>query len=369
MAERIISADSHVNPPKDLWSSRAPARLKERAPRVESMATGGDVWLVDQNVAGGIGLDSMAGRKYEDFQAMGLTYKDMRPGAYDPKARLADMDQDGVDAEVLYFGGPATHPVKDAELRRFIVQTYNDWMVELSAAAPKRLIALAHIPLFDLDEAVAELTRVAQAGLKGFHMNPFPNDLGLPPLTDPIYDRLWAAIQDSGLPVSFHIMGPRGMNIERLYDSTPGVKEAFISLANISMTELIASLTFTGVLQRFPKLHFVIVESGIGWIPYFLERMDQTYQKHRFWTKSSLNEKPSVYWYRQGHATFIEDHSGVALRHKAGIDNIMWSTDYPHSDTTWPRSREVLAEHFKNVPDDERRRITGDNAAALYRLN
>jgi predicted TIM-barrel fold metal-dependent hydrolase len=368
MAERIISADSHVNPPKDLWSSRAPAKLKERAPRVESMEMG-DVWLVDQNMAGVIGLDSMAGRKYENFQAMGLTYKDMRPGAYEPAARLADMDQDGVDAEVLYFGGPATHPVKEPELRRFIVQTYNDWMVELAAAAPGRLIALGHVALFDLDEAVAELQRFAKAGLRGFHMNPFPNDVGLPPLTDPQYDRLWAAIQDSGLPVSFHIMGPRGMAIERLYDPTPGVKEAFISLANISMTELIASLTFTGVLQRFPNLHFVVVESGIGWIPYFLERMDSTYKKHRFWTKSVLQEKPSFYWYRQGHATFIEDHAGVALRARAGIDNIMWSTDYPHSDTTWPHSLEVLAEHFAGVPADERRRIVGANAAKLYRLN
>jgi len=200
-------------------------------------------------------------------------------------------------------------------------------------------------------------------------MNPFPNDAGLPPLTDPVYERLWSAIEDVGLPVSFHIMGPRGMAIDRLRDPTPGVKECFICLANISMTELIASVTFTGILQRHPRLHFVIVESGIGWIPYFLERMDQTFQKHRFWTKSVVTEKPSYYWYRQGHATFIEDHSGVALRERAGINNIMWSTDYPHSDTTWPRSREVLAEHFRGVPDNERRRITAENAAQLYGLD
>jgi predicted TIM-barrel fold metal-dependent hydrolase len=164
-------------------------------------------------------------------------------------------------------------------------------------------------------------------------------------------------------------MGPRGMAIARLYDPTPGEKETFISLANISMTELIASLVFTGILQRHPKMRFVIVESGIGWIPYFLERMDQTFTKHRFWTKSVITDKPSSYWYRHGYATFIEDHAGVAERHRAGLDNIMWSTDYPHSDTTWPRSREVLEAHFKGIPETERRKITCDTAARLYGLN
>src|SRR5258705_544098 len=242
--ERIISADSHVNPPKDLWTSRAPARLRERAPRVESTPQG-DFWIVDSQVSGAIGLDASAGHKPEEFRPAGMTYKDMRPGSYDPTARLADMDLDGVDAEVLYFGGPVTSLSSDPELRRYIIQTYNDWMVELSKAAPTTLV-------------------------------------------------------------------------------------------------------FTGILARHPKLHFVLVECGIGWIPYFVERMDQTFNKHRFWTKSVITEKPSTYWYRQGHATFIQDLAGVAARHRAGLRNIMWSTDYPHSDSTWPKSRAGLETHFKD---------------------
>src|SRR5205809_919493 len=275
--ERIISADSHVNPPKDLWTSRAPARLRERAPRVESTPQG-DFWIVDSQVSGAIGLDASAGHKPEEFRPAGMTYKDMRPGSYDPTARLADMDIDGVDAEVLYFGGPVTSLSPDPDLRRYIIQTYNDWMVELSKAAPTRLVGLAHIPLVDLAEGMAELRRVA-------------------------------------------------------------------------------------------KLPFVLVECGIGWIPYFVERMDQTFNKHRFWTKSVITEKPSTYWYRQGHATFIQDLAGVAERHRAGLRNIMWSTDYPHSDSTWPKSREALAAHFQDVPEDERALIAGGNAAALYGLN
>src|SRR5437870_2380498 len=290
--ERIISADSHVNPPKELWTSRAPAKFRERAPRVESTPQG-DFWIVDSQVSGGIGLDASAGHKPEEFRPAGMTYKDMRPGSYDPKARLADMDLDGVDAEVLYFGGPVTSLSPDPELRRYVIQTYNDWMVELSKAAPTRLVGLAHIPILDLAEGMAELRRVAKLGLRGFHVDPFPDERGGKALWDPAYEPFWSLV----------------------------------------------------------------------------EGMDQTFNKHRFWTKSVITEKPSTYWYHQGHATFIQDLAGVAARHRAGLRNIMWSTDYPHSDSTWPKSREALAAHFQDVPESERALIAGGNAAALYGLN
>jgi predicted TIM-barrel fold metal-dependent hydrolase len=367
--ERIISADSHVNPPKDLWTRQAPANLKDRVPRVESTPQG-DFWIVDSKISGAIGLDAAAGRKAEDFKPAGLTYKDMRPGSYDPVARLADMDLDGVDAEVLYFGGPVTQYASDPELRMYVVRTYNDWMVELSKAAPSRLVGLAHIPLVDLDEARQELGRVAKLGLKGFHVDPFPDERGGKPLYDPAYEPFWAQVEESGLPISFHIVGPRNQNVAAVFmNPTPGVKETFIAIAPISICEVVSTLVFTGILERHPKLNFVLVECGIGWIPYFVERMDQTFAKHRFWTKSVIKEKPSTYWYRQGHATFIQDLAGVAARQRAGIRNIMWSTDYPHSDSTWPHSREVLAEHFEGVPLEERALIAGGNAANLYGLD
>jgi predicted TIM-barrel fold metal-dependent hydrolase len=367
--QRIISADSHVNPARDLWTQNVPAAFKDRAPRVESTPQG-DFWIVDSQVKGAIGLDSSAGRKPEEFKPMGLTYKDMRPGSYDPKARLEDMDLDGVFAEVLYFGGPVTQYPDDPALRRYIVQRYNDWMVELSKAAPQRLIGLAHVPLVDLDEGCAELERVAKAGLRGFHVDPFPDERGGKALWDPAYEKFWSLVEETGLPMSFHIVGPRSANVQAVFaNPTPGVKETFIAIAPISICEVVSTLVFTGILARHPKLKFVLVECGIGWIPYFLERMDQTFNKHRFWTKSILTEKPSFYWYRQGHATFIQDLAGIAERHRAGLQNILWSTDYPHSDSTWPKSREALAEHFKDVPASERDLIAGGNAARLYHLN
>jgi predicted TIM-barrel fold metal-dependent hydrolase len=366
---RLISADSHVNPPRDLWVDHAPASLKDRAPRVQSTPEG-DFWLVDSQVKGAIGLDASAGRKPEDFKAHGLSYKDMRPGSYDPAARLEDMDLDGVDAEVLYFGGPVTQYPADPALRRFIIETYNDWMVELSRAAPTRLIGLAHVPLIDIDEGRAELERIATLGLRGFHVDPFPDERGGKPLWDPAYEPFWALVAETGLPISFHIVGPRKQNVaETFLNPTPGVKETFIAVTPMSMNEIVSLLTFTGVLERHPKLRFVLVECGIGWIPYHLERMDKTFEKHRFWTKSVITEKPSSYWYRQGAATFIEDLAGVALRERVGVRNIMWSTDYPHSDSTWPKSREALAEHFHGVPEAERTLIASENAARLYGLH
>jgi predicted TIM-barrel fold metal-dependent hydrolase len=358
-----------VNPPKDLWVRDCPAEFKDRAPRVESGPMG-DFWVTDSQVSGGIGLDSSAGRKPEEYKPTGLTYKEMRPGAYDPMARLEDMDVDGVDAEVLYFGGPVTQYAADPGLRRYVVQRYNDWMVDLSKAAPTRLVGLAHIPLLDLDEAQAELHRVAKLGLRGFHVDPFPDERGGKALWDPAYEPFWSLVEETRLPMSFHIVGPRKANVHETFSNpTPGIKETFIAIAPMTISETVSTLIFTGILARHPKLRFVLVECGIGWIPYFLERMDQTFNKHRFWTKSVITEKPSTYWYRQGYATFIQDLAGVAERHRAGLKNIMWSTDYPHSDSTWPKSREALTAHFADVPANERAMIAGGNASALYGLN
>ena len=196
--ERLISADSHVNPTKDLWTREAPERLKNRVPRVESTPQG-DFWVVDSEITGGIGLDAVAGRRPEEFKAVGLGYKDMRPGSYDPTARLEDMDLDGVEAEVLYFGGPVTQYPADPVLRRYIVSRYNDWMVELSRAAPTRLVGLGHVALVDVDEATSELTRIAKLGLRGFHVDPYPDERGGKPLWDPSYEPFWALVAETGL--------------------------------------------------------------------------------------------------------------------------------------------------------------------------
>jgi predicted TIM-barrel fold metal-dependent hydrolase len=364
MDERLISADSHVNPPRDLWQRDAPAALRERVPRVESTPEG-DVWVTEGRAAAIPGLSFMAGREHEHYQIR-IFYRDMRPGSWDPAARLADMDRDGIAAEVLYGGGPTRY--QDPAVRQWCIARYNDWLFELEAAAPGRLIGVPLLPVNTVEEALAELRRVLGKGARTVQVDAFADNVGAPHYSDPVWEPLWSEIEAAGIPLAFHIQGPRGMQLQRLYDPTPGVREAFISLAPLGIGELVSQLIFCGVCARHPGFRFVVVETGIGWLPYFLERMDGTFVKHRFWTHSVITEKPSVYWYRQGHATFIEDRAGVRLRREAGLDNVMWSSDYPHSDSTWLRSREVVAEHFAGVPADERRKIVAENAARLYRL-
>jgi predicted TIM-barrel fold metal-dependent hydrolase len=362
--ERLVSADSHVNPPRDLWQRDAPARLKDRVPRIESTPEG-DVWVVDSKASAIPGLSFMAGRDHKDYQIR-IAYKEMRPGSWDPQARLADMDQDGIWVDVLYGGGPTRY--EDPELRSWCIERYNDWLFELERAAAGRLVGVPLLPANTVEEAVAELARVAKKGARTVQVDAFADSTGAPPYSDPVWEPLWSEVEAAGIPLAFHIQGPRGMQLQRLYDPTPGVREAFISLAPLGIGELISQLIFCGVCQRHPGFRFVVVETGIGWLPYFLERMDGTFRKHRFWTHSIITEPPSFYWYRQGHATFIEDRPGVKLRHEAGLGNILWSSDYPHSDSTWPRSREVVAEHFAGVPAEERRQVVYANAARLYRL-
>jgi predicted TIM-barrel fold metal-dependent hydrolase len=364
MAERLISADSHVNPPRDLWQRDAPAALRERVPRVETTADG-DVWVTDGKTTSIPGLSFMAGRPHQDYQIR-IQYKDMRPGSWDVKARLEDMDRDGIATDVLYGGGPTRFD--DPQLRRWCIGRYNDWLFQLERQAPGRLIGVPLLPVNTVEEARAELGRVLALGARTVQVDAFADSVGAPHYSDPAWEPFWAEVAAAGVPLAFHIQGPRGMQLQRLYDPVPGVREAFISLAPFGIGELIAQLVFCGICQRHPTLQFVVVETGIGWLPYFLERMDGTFKKHRFWTKSVISEPPSFYWYRQGHATFIEDHAGVKLRYEAGLENVMWSSDYPHSDSTWPRSREVVEEHFGGVPDVERKKIVHENAARLYRL-
>jgi predicted TIM-barrel fold metal-dependent hydrolase len=258
------------------------------------------------------------------------------------------MDQDGIWADVLYGGDKRASRMRAAGV---VHPALRDWLFQLEKASGGRLIGIPLLPINGgIPEAIAELKRVAAKGAKGVQVDAFPDNLGAPHYSDAAWEPFWSALEEAHIPLSFHIQGPRNMQLARLFDPTPGVREAFISLAPLGVSELIAELIFCGVCQRHPGFSFIVVETGVGWIPYFLDRMDATFKKHRFWTKSVITEPPSTYWYRQGHATFIEDRSGVKLRHEAGLENIMWSSDYPHSDTTWPHSREVVEDHFAGVP-------------------
>jgi predicted TIM-barrel fold metal-dependent hydrolase len=370
MAEpKLISADSHVNEPGDLWVERIDKSLRERAPRVVENLPGQrpGAYLVLEGVtpihlAQGIG----AGQKPEDLPRFfqGSTYKDVRPGGWDPAERVKDMNLDGVEADVIYTTlGFRQFWLTDAALQRACFRVYNDWLAEYCAYAPKRLAGLALISLYDVKEGVKELRRCADRGLKGALIWASPPEDR--PYSSPDYDPFWAEAEELNLPISLHSI--TGMGAEsRLAIKQPIDRYVRSTVLCHEVQRSLVVLIFSGVLERFPRLKLVSAENEVGWLPFFLQKLDQAQDEYRYLYPTPLKLRPSEYFRRQIFATFIDDRVGVMGRELIGVENIMWSSDYPHTVSTWPNSREVVERDFKGVPEGEKRQIVRENAARLY---
>lgn len=292
-----------------------------------------------------------------------------RPGEHDAAERLKDMDIDGVQAEVLYSdveAGVAFNSLA-GEARIAAFRAFNDAALAFASADPKRLLIVYLVPIVEIDEAVTEVQRLAREGARAFMLPLYPTDLGLPPYFDERYAPLFSAIEETGIPISQHVGANEALWHILRYDTTPA-KGVFQSLPPIFMAEVLANWIVGGVFERHPRLQVVLVEAGLGWIPYFLERLDTMKKRHGWDHYQMLKELPSHYWQQNMLATFEEDTYGVSQRHRLGVERLMWATDYPHPDSTWPHSQEVLETHFKDVPVEEARRMIGGNAARLYRL-
>lgn len=361
--ERIISADSHVAIRDEAVLTHLPARHHEayREARAASAARAAQKARPRREWEASGPLP--VGGDDRPWEAAG------RPGEYDPQARLEDMDVDGVEAEVLYSNveAGAGFNAMEGGGRLAAFRAFNDAALDFANADPKRLLPVYLVPIVDVEEAAGEVERLAREGARAVMLPLYPVDLGLPPYFDPRYDRLWGALEETGLPISQHVGANDGLWEILRYDTTPA-KGIFQSLPPIFMAEVVANWIVGGVFERFPGLKVVLVESGLGWIPFYLERLDTMKRRHGWDGYGMLKELPSFYWHRNMMATFEEDTFGVDQRHRLGVDNLMWATDYPHPDSTWPESQRVLETHFAQVPAEEARRMIGGNAAALYRL-
>jgi predicted TIM-barrel fold metal-dependent hydrolase len=368
MDYRLVSADGHINEPPDLWTKRAPASLADLVPKVVRTDDGGDAWVLAPNLPPRMmGTSAAAGRRPEEYQVR-ATYKEMRPGSFDPKARLEDMDIDHVDAEVLYPGQcRALDMFASAEVRLFCAQTYNDWIAEFQSACPERLIGVAVLPPVDDgdDAAARELERAHELGLRAAFLA-VPHE-GMP-LSHPRADSLWEVAGGSGIPISLHIGSSRSHWVGSLVDVFPGVKESMMSTIPMSVAEHIAVLVFSGVMDRFPSLRLVVAESGVGWIPYVLQRMEAVFEKHHHYLNSQLERRPIQVFQEQMVTTFQEDAVGLRLHDLIGPRSMMWASDYPHTDTTWPNSLEVIENEFRGLDNETRERILCRNCVELYRL-
>ena len=368
-AQTLISADSHVNEPGQLWVERIDRAFRERAPRVVENPPGQrpGAYMVLEGIppihlAQGMG----AGKTPEELPQFfrDSTYKDVRPGGWDPAERLKDMDIDGVAAEVIYTTlGFRQFWLTDAALQRACFRVYNDWLAEYCAYAPKRLAGLAMISLYDIEMAVQELQRIARQGLRGalIWASP-PDDM---PYSSPHYDPFWAEAQELNLPLSLHSITGHGPE-SRLLVKGPIDRYVRSTVLSHEVQRSLTVLIFSGVLERFPHLKFVSAENEIGWLTFYLQKLDQAQEEYRYLYPTALKVKPSEYFRRQVFATFIDDPVGVATRQFIGVDNIMWSSDYPHTVSTWPHSQEVVARDLQGVPEAESRKIVWENAARLY---
>ncbi len=374
---KLISADSHVNEPGDLWLARMDKAFRNRAPRVVDGIPGrppGSYLVLDGlppiHVTQGLG----AGKKPEELATFfeSSTYKDARRGGWDPAERLKDMDVDGVEAEVIYTTlGFRQFWLTDGALQRACFRAYNDWLAEYCAYAPKRLAGLAMVSLFDVEDAVGELSRCRNIGLRGAMIWASPPEHR--PYSDPLYDPFWAAAQDLGMPLSLHSITGMGPESQAMRAMGRELKSLDRYLRSVTLCdEVKRSLTvfiFSGVLERFPRLKIVSAENEVSWLPFVIQRWDQAFDDYRHMYPTPLTLRPSEYFHRQVHATFIDDPVGVQNRHQVGIGNMMWSSDYPHTVSTWPHSQEVIARDFAGVSPEETRRITRDNTITLYDLD
>ena len=370
MVERnLISADSHVNEPSNLWVEGIDKEFRDRAPRVVDNPPGqrpGSYMILEGvppiHLAQGMG----AGKKPEElpkfFQES--TYKDARPGGWDPAERVKDMDIDWVEADVIYTTlGFRMFWLKDAALQRACFRAYNDWLAEYCSYAPNRLAGLALISLYDTDEGIKELRHYAKMGLRGAMIwcSP-PEDR---PYTSPMYDPFWAEAQELNIPISLHSI--TGVGPERRFaikDPIDRYLRSTVLCHEVQRT--VTTLIFSGVLERFPRLKFVSAENEVGWLTFFLQKLDQAQEEYRYLYPTLLKLTPSEYFHRQVYATFIDDPVGVATREFIGVDNIMWSSDYPHTVSTWPNSREIVERDLRGVPEEEKQKIVRGNAARLY---
>ena len=359
MNHPLYSCDDHLdlpNVPRDLWVSRLPSKLREIGPHVVER-DGEPMWMVDGRPMGVSG--KMDPRVTALSRVPDLVDDGFRPS--NPEQRLEDMDRDGIQASIVYGAGSLTgFPIQQPEARSAVLCAWNEWAAqEFNAYDPGRLSALPFLPTGSVDEAVEEFERCMAMGHKGAIINPFELEL-----RDDSWDRLWAVVSAADVPISFHIGRGTKLNPMDIRERAP-----YSSVVPLQMDEPLALMIFMGALERHPSLKLVLAESGIGWLPYFVGRMDDQFEKHCVpYGDACIQTRPSEIFARQIYATFEEEAYGPALIPLLGADNFMWACDYPHPDSTWPNSYEAIEESMGELGDETIRKVTSDTCRRLYKL-
>jgi len=365
----LVSVDDHLVEPPDMFEGRLRGRYAEAAPRVERRSDGSDVWVFNGQVIPNIGLNAVAGRPKEEYGIEPTAFDEMRPGCYDVHERIKDMNAGGILASMNFpsfpgFSGRQFAAAKDKDLALAVLRAYNDWHLdEWAGTYPGRIIPMALPVLWDAELCAEEVRRVAKKGCHSITFTENPAKLGYPSFHDSSWDPLWKACSDEEVVLSIHL----GSSGELLVTAPDAPVDVMITLQPMNVCQAAADLLWSRVLKQFPNIKIALSEGGTGWIPYFLDRIDRTYEMHHLWTGQDFGKKLPSEVFREHFLTcFISDPVGLSLRHLIGMDNIAWECDYPHSDSSWPTAPEELAAVSDGVPDAELNKITYENAMKWY---
>ena len=368
----FVSVDDHVVEPPDMFEGRLPARYAKVAPHVETTPKGDDVWVFNGAQIPNIGLNAVAGRPPEEYNVDPTRYEEIRAGCYDIGERVKDMNRNGVLGSMCFpsfvqFCGQLFSRSKDLDVGLNMLRAYNDWHIdEWCGSHPGRFIPLSIPPIWDPQLMADEVHRVAKKGCHAVTFSEDPSALGWKSIFTDHWDPFFAACQEEGMVICLHIGSSSTML--GLKEGSPF--DVLITMTPLNSMSAATDLLWSNVLRKFPHLKFALSEGGIGWLPYWLERIDYVYQQHRFWTHQDFGDQlPSQV--ARDHFTFcfISDRAGVEARHAIGIDNITWECDYPHSDSSWPHSPESVIKQLDGVPDDEINKITYENATRIFRYD
>jgi uncharacterized protein len=382
----ILDADTHINEPPDLWEKRMPRKFADRAPRLVGRPNGSMAWNFETRQMTVTPLVNAVGTSPVQWTLFGRGYEGLRPGAWDPAARLEDMAIDMVGIHVLFptyvLAGGAAFSKSDRDYQIACVQVYNDWISEFASYAPDHFIAVGLTPTTGVDDMIAEAKRVKKlGGIRGLLLTSWPNGDENP--KHDIDDKFWSVAEDLDLACIIHVGFQEDSEVEVSGDAADAKHEAgedgredrtsriTLPMLNqerqaISMIPIMGNFILGGVFDRHPRLRVSATEVGAGWVPFFLEQTDDNFNRHRFWTNCKLSKLPSEYWYQNCFTTFQLDRYALRNRDLVGLHTMMWSSDYPHSGADWPASRANIDSQVRDIPVDEQRLILCENALRLY---
>jgi predicted TIM-barrel fold metal-dependent hydrolase len=361
----LVSVDDHVVEPPHLFEGRLSAKAAERAPFIEKLENGREVWMFEGHALPNVGLNAVAGRVPEEYGLDPLAFEEMRAGCFDIDERIRDMNVNGVLGSLNFpslagFTGQLFSTCEDKDIAIELLRAYNDWHIDdWCGRHPGRMIPLSVPPIWSPELMADEVRRTAEKGCFAVTFSENPDKLGLPSWHSDHWDPFLAACEETGTVICLHI----GSSSQTVITSFDAPIDTMITLQPMNIVQCAADLVWSPVFRKFDKLRIALSEGGIGWIPYFLERVDYTYQHHKAWTNQDFGDKlPSQVFNEHVLTCFIDDAVGMEVRHHLNGDHIHWECDYPHSDSTWPNAPEMAMKYLDGLPDEEINKITHLNA-------